>query len=459
MPNRNVLLCNGGGPTAVINLTNMAVVEGCLDFAADDLKIYAALGGTGALIGEHATADGQRHVARLDDYLADNHKRQLVKNTPSTWIGSGRYKLGSGVPEDKSGGSKEAAVDYDVARIIEALDALQVGHVFFVGGDDTLTTLNALADYAKRHPRAEWPTFLSVPKTIDNDLPYAVTDPEPGKKELGVIKRDGKIMCVDTCPGFGTAANFVASEVAHLAVEARALGRHYVIEIMGRDAGFLTAASLLARGFGYGPHLIAAPEHGAFSVEDFSRLVAAREKDEGFGVYCISEGIRGDNGQPLAAAGVDSFGNPRLGGAGERLKDEADKYCAEHGLKPDVRYIKPGEIHRICSTYRSEADIKVSYNVGYRAAYWGLVRHQTGKLVTIVREDSRSVDWKYGLVDTHLVAGKQHKREMDEAWVDTYEAYGIDVPTIHEDFLDYLRPLVDPILPIARPYGGEEVGV
>ncbi|MBI2299401.1 MAG: 6-phosphofructokinase [Armatimonadetes bacterium] len=456
---KNILLCNGGGPTAVINLTNMGVFEGCLDYLVGDARIYAAMGGTGSLIGEHATHDGKRHVARLDDYLADSHRRQLVKNTPSTWIGSGRYKLGAKVPDEKSGGSQEGAVDYDIGRILEVCDQLGVGHVFFVGGDDTLTTLNALASYAERHPRAEWPTFLSVPKTIDNDLPYAVADPHPELPEEGVFKANDRIMAIDACPGFGTAATFVANKTAHLAVEAHALHRHYVLEIMGRDAGFLTAAALLAEPFGYGPHLIGLPEHGPFSVDDFGNFVAWREQHYGFGVYCVSEGIRDAEYGPLAAAGRDLFGNPRLGGSGELLRDQAAGYCGQRGLKADVRYIKFGELQRVSTTFRSRADSEIAYGVGRRAAYWALVRGQTGKLVTIVRQPGPQPSWQYGLVPTQLVSGKDKKRCMDADWVTEYDCAGLRIPFVGGTFLDWVRPLVDPVVPIAPAYDGPEVAL
>ncbi|MCC7492322.1 MAG: 6-phosphofructokinase [Fimbriimonadaceae bacterium] len=454
---KNVLLCNGGGPTAVINLTNMGIVEGCLDFGLGERRIYTALGGTGALIGQHATGDGQRHIGRLDNYLADHTLRQHVKNTPSTWIGSGRYKLGSKVPADISGGDKEKATDYDISRIIAVCDELDIGHVFFVGGDDTLTTLNALASYAERNPRSEWPTFLSVPKTIDCDLPYAVDDPGHDPYHPGIIRRNGQIMVCDTCPGFGTAANFIAAEVAHLGVEARALSRHYVIEIMGRDAGFLTAAALAAAGCGYGPHMIALPEHGRFDIPSFCRLIAERDEREGWGVYCVSEGIRNADGVPLASTGIDSFGNQKLGGAGERLKDEANSYCSCEGLEADLRYIKPGEFQRTCSYHRSQADAEIAYKVGQKAAFWAIVRGETGKLVTIVRTTEGVPSWHYGLVDTHLVAGKDKKREMSAEWCSSYDYQGLTVPYVADSFLTWLTPLIDPIVPIAGPYSGEVI--
>lgn len=460
MATKNVLICNGGGPTAVINLTNMGVVEGCLDYGLGEVAIYAALGGTGSLIGEHATHDGQRHVARIDPLLRDNHARQLVKNTPSTWIGSGRYKLGGKVPADRSGGSPEGALDYDTGRVLQVCDQLRVEHVFFVGGDDTLTTLNALADYAERHPeRTDYPTFLSVPKTIDNDLPDAVADPHPDRAEEGCFKANDEILVVDACPGFGTAANFVATQVAHLAVEARALGRHYVIELMGRDAGFLTAASMLGQPFGYGPHLIALPEHGPFDLDMFVTLVARREQDEGYGVYCVSEGIRDADFKPLASRGKDLFGNERLGGAGDRLSDEAANYCKQRGISADLRVIKLGELQRVSSSFRSKADAEIAYGVGYRAAFWAFERGKTGKLVTIVRQHSETPTWSYGLVDTKLASGKDKKRVMDPAWVHAYDYAGLRVPTVHTSFLDYLTPLVNPLVPLAPAFAGETLGL
>lgn len=455
---KSVLICNGGGPTAVINLTNMGIVEGCLDYTMGKVAVYAAIGGTGALIGEHASHDGKRHIARIDTLLGDNHARQLVKNTPSTWIGSGRYKLGGKVPDERSGGSPEGAIDYDIGRVLDVCDQLAIEHVFFVGGDDTLTTLNGLAAYADRHPeRTCYPTFLSVPKTIDNDLPDAVADPDPGADDEGCFKDSGRIMVVDACPGFGTAANFVANKVAHLAVEARALGRHYIIEVMGRDAGFLTAASIVGAEFGYGPHLVALPEHGPFDLETFVNLVATREKSEGYGVYCVSEGIRDSDYRPLASRGRDLFGNERLGGAGERLADEAGAYCKQRGIGADVRCIKFGELQRVSAVYRSAADTEIAYQVGHRAAYWAIERGRTGKLVTIVRQPSATPTWAYGLVDTRLVSGKDKKRAMDPAWVEAYTYGALRVPTVDPSFLDYLSPLVDPIVPIAPAFAGREL--
>ena len=461
---KNVLLCNGGGPTAVMNLTNIGVVEGCLDYGLGNVSLYASLAGTGGLIGEHATPDGKRHVVNLDSQIADGYHRQLIKNTPSTWIGSGRYKLGSVAKQEKDE-SDEAfkarrvgAIDADIARIIAVCDELKIDHVFFVGGDDTLTTLHALADYAQRNPREVWPTFLSVPKTIDNDLPYEVPEIDGDAETEGIFVRDGQVGVIDACPGFGTAANFVANTVAHLAVEALALNRHYVIEIMGRNAGFLTAASLVARQFGYGPHLIAVPEHGAFDEDKFCEFVLQCEKQQGFGVYCVSEGIEGPDGEPVGTpkdAEKDPFGHVRLGGVGAYLAELAKAYCKAHGAKVDARGIRPAEMQRICVTYRSKADAEISYNVGHRAAYWGLERGQTGNLVTIVRNPGKLKSWSHGLVPTPRVAKK--KREMDDAWIDWDKTYDCEVPTIDAKYLEYLNPLIDTVVPIAPAIDADEI--
>lgn len=447
-----------------MNLTNIGVIEGCLDYGLGDVSIYASLAGTGGLIGDHATPDGKRHVVNLDAQIADNQQRQWIKNTPSTWIGSGRYKLGSVAkpkddesPEDFKARQRDA-VDADIAKVIEVCDQLKIDHVFFVGGDDTLTTLHALADYAERHPREAWPTFLSVPKTIDNDLPYEVPAVDGDESVEGIFVRDGQVKVIDSCPGFGTAANFVANTVAHLAVEALALNRHYVIEIMGRNAGFLTAASLVAKQFGYGPHLIAVPEHGAFDEQAFAEFVLQCEKQQGFGVYCVSEGIEDANGDPVGTpkdAEKDPFGHVRLGGVGAYLAEYAKAYCKAHGSKVDARGIRPAEMQRICVTFRSKADSEISYNVGHRAAYWGIERGQTGNLVTIVRNPGKLPSWSHGLVPTPRVAKK--KREMDEAWIDWDKTHGCKVPTIEAGYLDYLNPLIDPVVPIAAAIDAPEI--
>lgn len=457
MAAKNVLLVNGGGPTAVINLTNMGLVEGVLDFSDESVEIYGAFAGTGSLVGEHATLDGKRKILRLTDVVRDSNQRQLIKNTPSTWLGSGRYKPGAAVPDDISGGDAQQAADYDCARIIQACDDFHIHHVFFVGGDDTLLAINALIDYSSRHPGREYPTFISVPKTIDDDLPYAIEDPEPDEARVGEIHQDGRIMVIDASPGYGTAAQFVATNTAHVAVEARALDRHYVIEVMGRDAGFLAASTLLARPFGYGPHLIAVPEHGPFDMDAFAEFVLHQQAKQGFGVYVVSEGIRDATGNPLTSGERmrDAFGNIALGGAARTLVDRAQRMAKARGIKAEVRHIRYGELQRVSANCRSSADAEIAYKVGYRAAYWGIVRAQTGKLVTIVREDSQPPSWQYGLVPTRFVSGKQHKRTMDPAWVVTADVDGHKVQMIDESFHDYLDPLVDPLTPIAQclPYG------
>ena len=430
MAKRNLVIANGGGPTPVINRSNIGIIEGALEFGSDKIdRIFCAAGGTEGLL--------RGDLIDITDRMRDPDFRKLVANTPSAYFKTSRRSLKS----------KDEA-----RRIIELCNERNIGYVFLVGGDDTLKTLNMLSEYARSVDDPDLPNFFDVPKTIDNDLPYSVPVPEGGPVE-GEIVRDGQIMCIDFCPGFGTAATFVANKVLELAVEACAFRRHYLIEVMGRYAGFLTAASVAVKRFGYGPHYIAVPER-PMDIEKFTEYPVRRHYDHGWGVYVISEGVKDIKTDDLISKGdyKDQFGHPLLGGVAQKLADKAMKILEEQykkrGKKIErvVRWIKFGELQRVSREYPSVADQEVAYMVGRKAAYSAIVEDRTGFMVTIVRQPWGG--WRYGLVRTSLVAGE--KRCLPEKYLLSDPSTGEE--TISEEYVsEYLAPIIGEMVPVVPP--------
>lgn len=430
MARRNLVIANGGGPTPVINRSNIGIIEGALEFGSDKVdQIFCAVGGTEGLL--------KGDLINITERMKDPDFRRLVANTPSTYFKTGRRSLKS---EDEA------------KRIFDLCKEKKIGYLFLVGGDDTLKTLNTLSEYAQKLGDPDLPNLFDVPKTIDNDLPYSVPVPESGAVE-GEIVRGDQIMCIDFCPGFGTAATFVANKVLELAVEACAFKRHYLIEVMGRNAGFLTAASVAVKRFGYGPHYIAVPER-PMDVDRFIEYLLKRHYEHGWGVYVISEGVRDVKTGELISAGdyKDQFGNPLLGGVAEKLAGKAMKILQEQyekrGEKIErvVRWIKLGELQRVSREHPSIADQQIAYQVGRKAAYSAIVEDKTGFMATIVRQPWGG--WQFGLVRTSLAAGV--KRSLPERYLLSDPSTGEE--TISEDYAtEYLEPIIGEIVPVVPP--------
>ena len=423
MAKKNLIIANGGGPTPVINRSNIGIIEGALEFGADKVdRIFCAVNGTDGML--------RGDIVDITDKVRDKGFRKLIASSPSTYFGTSRKSLKS---------------EEDAKKILDLCRERNIGYVFFVGGDDTLVTLNTLSQFAKKANIPDAPNFFDVPKTIDNDLPYSVPVPKGGAVE-GEIVRDGQIMCIDFCPGFGTAATFVANKVLELGVEAFAFRRHYIIEIMGRNAGFLAAASVAAKPFGYGPHYIAVPER-PMNVDKFIEYLLKRHEEHGWGVYVISEGVVDAETGELISKGEykDPFGNPLLGGVAEKLRDKAMAVLEEKypGIERVVRSIRFGELQRVSREFPPPADQEVAYLVGRRAAYGAIVEDKSGFMATIVRQPWGG--WTYGLVRTELAVGQ--KRKLPEKYLASDPSTGEE--TIGEEFLtEYLEPILGEIVPV-----------
>ena len=293
----NVIVGQSGGPTAVINSSLAGVFKTAKDRGAK--KVYGMLHGIQGLLEER--------VIDLSEHIRSDLDIDLLKRTPSSFLGSCRYKL----PPIK--GNTEV---YD--KIFEILEKLEVEYFFYIGGNDSMDTIMKLSDYAIL--TSSKIRFMGVPKTIDNDLPIT-----------------------DHTPGFGSAAKYIASITKEIIRDGLVYDQQNVtlVEIMGRNAGWLTGAAALAKGEDCeGPDMLFLPEI-TFDVDDFMHKVAELHKTKKSVVVAISEGVKVADGRYVCELTdnidfVDAFGHRQLTGTsrflaqkiskeGSRMQDESNR--------------------------------------------------------------------------------------------------------------------------------------
>lgn len=385
-----VLVAQGGGPTAVINQSMAGVVLEARKFRNVDL-VYGAYHGVRGIVNEEF----------LDLTQETSHNLEMVAETPSSSLGSTRDK-----PDLKY-----------CQEIFKVLKAHGIAYFFYIGGNDSSDTVRIVSEEARK---AGYPLrCMHIPKTIDNDL-----------------------VLNDHTPGFPSAARFVAQSFMGANLDNAALPGVYLAVVMGRHAGFLTAASALGKKFpDDGPHLIYVPER-TFKVEKFLGDVKATMDKHGRCVVAVSEGVHDESGNPIVTklakeVEKDAHGNVQLSGTGAL----ADLLCEE--IKGQLGYKRVrgdtfGYLQRSFVGCVSDVDQREAREVGEKAvqfAMWG----QTDGSVTIQRTGFYSVDYK--LMPLESVAGKT--RTMDDAFI---AENGTDVT---DAFRLYLRPLLGKGMPDA----------
>jgi 6-phosphofructokinase 1 len=384
---RNLLVAQSGGPTAVINNSLVGVIE--------EAGSWPALG---AVIGAGRGIKGVLEEALLDLSRETPETLQALRQTPSAALGTSRHKLQAG----------------DLERIVAVFERYDVGVFCYIGGNDSMDTANRLGALAREQGYDL--RVIGIPKTVDNDL-----------------------VETDHCPGYGSAARFVASTLrdAGLDTEAGAASTPVkIVEIMGRHAGWLTAATALAREgrLDAAPHLIYVPERliGLNAIlADVERVV----RRLGCVVVAVSEGIRDPEGHFHAAlsAAVDAFGHRQLGGVSAYL---AGRVTEETGLK--ARFEKPDTMQRASTALISAVDAQEAYEVG-RAAVRAAMEGHTGQMVSLIREPGPEYRVRTGLVALEQVANRERHLPPE------YMAPPEEGAT--EAFLAYARPLIGPPLP------------
>jgi 6-phosphofructokinase 1 len=385
-----ILVAQGGGPTAVINQSLVGVVLEARRFGQVE-RIYGARHGVRGIVNEDFVNLTQE----------TSHNLELVAATPASALGSTRDK-----PDLKY-----------CQQIFEVLRAHGIGYFFYIGGNDSSDTVRIVSEEAKKANYAL--RCIHIPKTIDNDL-----------------------VANDHTPGFPSAARFVAQAFAGANLDNAALPGVYVAVVMGRHAGFLTAASALGKKFpDDGPHLIYVPER-TFTIDKFLADVKATQARYGRCVVAVSEGIHDASGQPIAAQLAkqlehDAHGNVQLSGSGALADLLCEEIKAKTGLKR-VRGDTFGYLQRSFVGCVSDVDAREAREVGEKAVQFAMWGDRDGS-VAIKRVGFYSAD--YELVPLDTVAGKT--RVMDDAFI---ADNGTDVT---DAFRLYLRPLLGSGMPDA----------
>ncbi len=386
---KNVIVGQSGGPTAVINASLYGVVYEALNREDACGTVYGMINGIEGFLNDQL----------MDmEPLERSGELELIKTTPGSYLGSCRYKL----PEDLG--------DEVYPKLFEKFEQYGIGYFFYIGGNDSMDTVSKLSRYAEK--TGSDIRFMGIPKTIDNDL-----------------------VRTDHTPGFGSAAKYVASTVREIAVDASVYDNKKsvtIVEIMGRHAGWLTAASVLARKFdGDNPVLIYLPET-AFDPERFIADVnEALEKVSNL-VVCISEGINDGNGtficELASDVGVDNFGHKMLTGSGKYLENLVKEKI---GVK--VRSIELNVCQRCSSAMLSATDQKeaiASGAYGVKCAIEG----ETGKMIGFSRLAGEDYKIDYVAEDVNLICNQEKTVPLE--WI---TGNGSD---IGQEFIDYALPLI-----------------
>ena len=383
----NLIIGQSGGATAVINASLVGAVEAAMKDTRID-GIYGMLHGIEGLLKED--------VIDLRQEPADLWPRLLV--TPSAALGSCRYKL----------------LEDDPERAIAILRRYDIHYMLYIGGNDSADTAHCLAQ-AAQHLDYDLQT-ISVPKTIDNDLPFT-----------------------DHCPGYGSAARFIALATIDSTMNTISIPWHYpvkVIETMGRDAGWLAASSALGKRNEIDPpHIILMPEH-AFNAERFLEQVQAVYQRLGYVIVVAGEAIRDEQGQALGAigqVGTDAFQHPLLSGAAQYLVELVKQH-----LRLRARFDKPGDLQRMASNSISRIDRDEAYLVGQMGVR-ALLEGESDKMVTLTRHTEPAYSCSTGLVELAKVANAQ--KLMPAAYLDESKTM------VTQAFYDYALPLIGEPLP------------
>ncbi len=372
-----------GGPTSVINASAAGVIQEALKQECIT-AVYGAAHGIKGVLDEKF----------YDMSKEDSYELDLLKTTPSSSLGSVRYKLKS-ADEDET----------DYKRLLEVFKKYNIRYFFYNGGNDSMDTCNKISKYMQKVGYEC--RVMGVPKTIDNDL-----------------------WGTDHCPGYGSAAKYIATSTMEVFHDARVYdtGMITVLEVMGRNAGWLTAATALAAYKGNGPDLIYLPEL-AFNVDKFLEETSNIYKKQGKVIIAVSEGCKDENGKYIAEAGTkDSFGHAQLGGTAATLAN-----IAKEKLGAKVRGIEFSLLQRCAAHVASLTDVNEAYMAGQWAVKYA-VEGKTDYMVAFERAEGSEYKCNIKLINLTDVANTEKK--IPSEWINK-EGNGLT-----EDFVKYALPLI-----------------
>lgn len=373
---KNVLFAQSGGPTTVINASCYGIIT---EAQKHNLKVYAAIYGIEGVL--------NNNIIELTDLESDT--LEILRYSPSSAFGSCRYNL------------KET----DFEKIIETLDNYNIGYFFYIGGNDSMETSNKLSSMIKKSGLNI--KVIGVPKTIDNDL-----------------------LETHFCPGYGSAAKYVATSIREMALDADVYNKNNItiVEIMGRDSGFLTAAAALARNDVIdSPDLIYLPET-PFDKEEFLKDVEKIYRKKGKVFIAASEGLKDVDGNYafLRENEADSFGNIQMGGIGKYLEHLIKTHITQNRIKT----IEFNILQRCAAHISSKVDNDVAVMVGKDAVKYAL-EGNTDMMVSISKKDD---DFVTSLVSLNKVSSGI--KTVPKHWIDEENCW------ITQDAINYILPLI-----------------
>lgn len=386
---KNMIVGQSGGPTAVINGSLYGVVSEGFKHPESIEHVYGMINGIEGFLSNQI----------MDMHpLLKNGDLELIRTTPGSYLGSCRYKL----PEDLN--------DPVYPELFQKFEDYNIGYFFYIGGNDSMDTVSKLSRYAAK---IQSPIrVIGVPKTIDNDL-----------------------VETDHTPGFGSAAKFVATTVREIAIDASVYDNKNsitIVEIMGRHAGWLTAASALARKFeGDNPVLIYLPEV-AFNQEEFLEKVKKALETTPNLVVCVSEGINDGNGTFICEfasdVGVDTFGHKMLTGSGKYLEN-----LIKEKLGVKVRSVELNVSQRCSSSCLSKTDLNEADHSGAFAVNAAL-NGETGKMISFVRANTSPYELSFSTADVNIICNQE--KAVPLSWITK------DGSDVTDEFIRYAVPLI-----------------
>lgn len=387
MNQSNCMVAQSGGPTVAINASLAGVIAGVRQSGKYDV-CYGAINGILGILNER--------YLNLTEVVNDDEKLERLKVTPAMYLGSCRHKL----PNYKDDDSPYVFIFNQFAK-------MNIKAFFYIGGNDSMDTVLKLSDYAAKINSDI--RIIGIPKTIDNDL-----------------------CMIDHTPGFGSAAKYIASTMLEVAHDTfiYAVKSVTIVEIMGRDAGWLTASSALARNsYNTAPHLIYLPEV-AFDKEQFLNDIREKLKTLNNVIVAVSEGIRDENGDYITAskAVADQFGHQQLSGAGKALE-----FLVKENIGVKVRSVEVNVLQRCAAHMASKTDLDESFTLGKKAVFLA-EEGITASMVILERISNMPYQVRY---DHAPIAGIANEaKSIPREWIN--EAGNDIMPELY----DYLKPLI-----------------
>lgn len=394
----NIVIGQSGGPTAVINASVAGIYKAAKDMGV--AKVYGMVHGIQGFL--------ERNLIALEEYLDNDMNIELLKRTPSAFLGTCRYKLPA--PE-----GNESVYE----QIFQVMEDYDIAAFFYIGGNDSMDTIKMLSDYAAAHNRKE--RFVGIPKTVDNDLPVT-----------------------DHCPGFGSAAKYIATSLKEVIRDVESTGLTnptvLLVEIMGRHAGWLTAAAALAKGKDCsGADAVYLPER-VFDIDAFVDHIKKVGSKKNTIVIAVSEGVKLADGRFVCELGgsdgkLDAFGHKQLSGCAATL---AEIVAERTGYK--TRVIEFSTLQRAASHISSLTDIQEAMQAGCHGVT-AAAEGQTGVMVVMQRISGKPYLCKMDTYDIHNIANVEKSVPLE--WI-TEDGRGL-----MEEMLQYLKPLImGEVLPV-----------